>query len=70
MYGVNNYIWKYHKSMIYLKALPIWRMYYIVKYAIIQYNIKLVLILGVAPWCITLIVKTFIINFMKEISIY
>jgi len=37
------------KSFDTLKVLPIWIMYHIVKYAIIQYNIELVLILGIAP---------------------
>jgi hypothetical protein len=42
MYDVNDCIWKYHKSMIYWKALPIWRMYYTMKYAIIHYDIELI----------------------------
>jgi hypothetical protein len=42
MYDVRNCIWKYHKSMIYLKSLQIWKMYYTIKYAIIHYNIELV----------------------------
>jgi len=60
MYDVEINIWKYHKSMICLKALLIWGMYYTIKYAII--NIELIS-LGVAYWCIASIVKIFINDF-------